>query len=130
MSPEYAVVVMMSNYFHDVATAMIMACAVGMWVILRKYEGRGSSGPLVFLMRLYRGMWALVIISWAWVVTAGLLRLATFRSYEWPIAMAKHQEAGLLLKYGIAVSMVAAGSYLWLRVTRRMKTLSASGLER
>lgn len=128
MSQAYAVVIMMSNYFHDVATAMIMACGVGMWVIIRKYEN-GGSGSLAFLLRLYRGMRAVVIFSWAWIVFAGLLRLATFSAYEWPIAMAKHQETGLLAKYGIALSMVAAGSYLWLRVTRKMKAVSAASPE-
>jgi len=33
MSPEFAVFLLMNNYFHDVATAMLLACAIVLWSI-------------------------------------------------------------------------------------------------
>jgi hypothetical protein len=33
MSQEFAVFLLMNNYFHDVATAMLMACAIVLWTL-------------------------------------------------------------------------------------------------
>jgi len=38
MSPELGVLIMMNNYFHDVATALLMASGYVIWVIVKKYD--------------------------------------------------------------------------------------------
>ena len=115
---------MMSNYFHDVATAMIMASSVAMWVILKRFENPDSPEATDFLFRLYHGISRMVIVSWIWIVTAGILRLATFSSYEWPTAIENHHEYGLMVKYGIALSMMAGGAAFWSKVMKRMKAVT------
>lgn len=125
MSQSYAVFIMMSNYFHDVATAMLMAASAALWLILKFYEKDAAGDSLVFLAKLHRGFSKLIIFSWVWIISAGLFRILTFRIYEWPNAVEKHQEYGLLVKYCIASAMMAGGAWLWSLVGRRMQALGA-----
>jgi hypothetical protein len=37
MSPLAGVAIMMNNYLHDVATALLAASAVALWVMLRHF---------------------------------------------------------------------------------------------
>ncbi len=124
MSHPLAVFIMMSNYFHDVATAMVMASSIALWVIMKFFEGSASPDAVDFLLRLYRGISKLVVFSWAWIFSAGLIRLFTFRIYEWPNAVAKNQEYGLMVKYCLALGMMAGGAWLWYVVAARMRALA------
>ena len=125
MSQPVAVFIMMSNYFHDVATAMIMASSVAMWVILKRYEKNGSPGSTALLLWVYKGISKVVIFSWVWILSAGLLRFLTFRTYEWPNAVEKHQEYGLMVKYVIALAMMVGGACLWMVLQKKMRALSS-----
>lgn len=118
MSQPFAVFILMSNYFHDVATAMLVACSFSLWVILEKY-GQQDETKRLFFARLYRAIRNVVIFSWIWIVSAGILRIATFRSFEWVNAVEKHHETALLVKYGIAAVMVFVGSYTWIVLRRK-----------
>jgi len=130
MSRSAAVFIMMSNYFHDVATAMIMASSVAMWVILKIYEDSTKPDDRAFLVHLYQDISKVVIVSWVWIVSAGLLRFITFNTYEWPNAVEKHQEHGLMVKYVIALAMMAGGAWLWVMVAKRMRALTAVSVKK
>lgn len=130
MSQPAAVFIMMSNYFHDVATAMIMASSVTMWVILKRYEKNGSPETTALLVGLYKGISKVVIFSWVWILSAGLLRFLTFRTYEWPNAVEKHQENGLMVKYVIALAMMVGGAYLWILLLKKIRSLTSLQQER
>lgn len=130
MSQPLAVFIMMSNYFHDVATAMIMASSVTMWVILSRYEKNSSPGSAALLVWLYKGISKVVIFSWVWILSAGALRFLTFRTYEWPNAVEKHQESALMVKYCIALAMMVGGAYLWLLLMKKMRALTSLHRER
>lgn len=119
MSEGYAVFLLMNNYFHDVATAMLLACSVVLWVMLKHLDGK-EGAMLHYIAALYRGITALFWFSVAWIVTSGYLRFATFRDFEWFNTTQKHFEAGLLVKYAIAVIMVVVGAVLWVRLSREM----------
>ncbi len=38
MSPALGVIIMMNNYFHDVATALLLAGGYVIWVIVKRYD--------------------------------------------------------------------------------------------
>ncbi len=129
MTPSAAVFVMMSNYFHDVATAMPVACSVTLWLIVRRYEESesGSASPVAGLRRFHSGLRTLMVFSWVWILSAGLLRLATFGSYEWPHALERNHGGGLLLKYAVAVAIMGLGTYVWIVVSRRAQQRGKAG---
>lgn len=120
MTPGWAAFVMMSNYFHDVATAMLVACSAALWIFLKRCEADGDGPAGKFLEAIYGRIAKVVVFSWAWIISAGVLRAATFSSYEWAEAVDKNQTAGLLVKYGIAAFMIAAGGLSWEVLRRRV----------
>jgi hypothetical protein len=121
MSPAYAVFLLMNNYFHDVATAMLLACSITLGVLL-KHLGSDQDAVLVrYAAALFRGITVLFWSSVAWIVASGIVRIATFRDFEWFNAAQKQFEAGLFVKYGIAVVMMVLGSILWTRASRVMR---------
>lgn len=127
MSQPLAVFILMSNYFHDVATAMLAACSFSLWVALTKYGMQEDRMNKEFFARLYKALRKVVIFSWVWIVAAGAIRMVTFRSFEWINAVEKHHEAALMVKYAVASVMIIAGAYSWTVLSRRAENLLMSG---
>lgn len=122
MSNSFATFVLMNNYFHDVATAMLLACSVVLWVMLKNLGGEQDGVLLRYAAALYRSVSAMFWFSVLWIIASGILRIATFRSFEWFNTTQKHFEAGLFVKYGIAAVMMVIGTLLWARLSRKMRS--------
>jgi hypothetical protein len=121
MTPGFATFILMNNYFHDVATAMLLACSIMLGVLL-KHLGTDQDDQLRrYAAALFRGITGLFWFSVLWIIASGIVRIATFRSFEWFNAAQKHFEPGLLFKYAIAVAMMVLGSVLWVRTSRVMR---------
>ena len=75
MSPAAGVAIMMNNYFHDVATALLAASSVALWVMLRRYEAgqRGADAARYFL-EIQGAMVKLARFSLAWIRPAPAIR--------------------------------------------------------
>jgi len=121
MTQGFATFVLMNNYFHDVATAMLLACGIMLWVMLKNLGNEQDGVLLRYAAELFRGVSALFWFSVLWIIASGIVRIATFRSFEWFNTTQKHFEAGLFVKYGIALVMMIAGSLLWIRLSRKMR---------
>lgn len=127
MSQPIAVFILMSNYFHDVATAMLVACSFSLWVALVKYGMQEDQMKKEFFARLYRAIRKVVIFSWVWIVAAGAIRIVTFRRFEWVNAVEKHHEAALMVKYAVAAVMIITGAYTWAVLSRKAENLLMPG---
>lgn len=122
MSPGFATFILMNNYFHDVATAMLLACGIVLGVMLKHLGEERDEAVMRYAAALFRGVTVLFRFSGLWIIASGMLRIATFRSFEWHNTVQKHFEAGLLVKYGIAAAMMIVGAFLWVKLSRRMKS--------
>jgi ABC-type dipeptide/oligopeptide/nickel transport system permease subunit len=122
MSPGFATFILMNNYFHDVATAMLLACGIVLGVMLKHLGEEHDEAVMRYAAALFRGVTVLFRFSALWIIASGMLRIATFRSFEWHNTTQKHFEAGLLVKYGIAAVMMIVGAFLWVKLSRRMKS--------
>jgi hypothetical protein len=121
MSPGFATFLLMNNYFHDVATAMLLACSVVLWVMLRHLGVKQDEVLMRYVTALFRGITAIFWFSVLWIIASGIVRIVTFREFEWFNTTQKHFEAGLFVKYGIAITMMVVGSFLWMRLSRAMR---------
>jgi|Deesub1362A_J573_1020465.scaffolds.fasta_scaffold11695_2 chromate transport protein ChrA len=124
MSPGFATFIMMNNYFHDVATAMIGASAIIMWLILRTYDKEGNTEDTEKILWLYKQMVRILKFSLIWLIVGAIPRALTFRTYEWANAVKKGQMEGLVVKHIIAFLMIIAGSVMWMVVVKKIKELS------
>ena len=71
-----AVLVMLNNYFHDLAVAFLFASTLLAHVVLRYWPGRPSQDVAKVLTRVAWG-------SLAWVLLGGIVRVIFYREYEW-----------------------------------------------
>ena len=121
MSQGIATFLLMNNYFHDVATAMLLACCVVLGVLLKHLGDEREAALTGYARSLYRGVSGMFWFSVVWIIVSGAVRFATFRDFEWHNTAQKHFEAGLMVKYAIAAVMMIIGAVLWKRLSRRMK---------
>lgn len=125
MSEPFAVFLLMNNYFHDVATAMLLACGIVMWALLKAGSSVSENGASAYASAMLRSVTRLVRFSVAWIVASGVIRIATIESFEWKNFTDKGLEAGLIAKYVIAVVMMAVGASVLYKQTGRMKNKSS-----
>lgn len=122
MSPLVAVCLMMNNYFHDVATAMLFACSATMLIFLKCTE-LSCSDSIGFIKTVYGRMSKVFLFSVIWIVAGGIIRFATVCSFEWKNAVLKGHTNGLIAKYVIAAIMLSTGVFLWGVVRKRLRVL-------
>jgi hypothetical protein len=120
ISPALGIAIMMNNYFHDVATALLFASAFALWVMLRTWERDGRPESARFFVAIHARMTRLVRFSLAWIVLGGIPRTIWYGEFEWANAAGRGQIAALIVKHVIAFGFVAGGAWLWLRLRRRV----------
>jgi hypothetical protein len=126
MSPAAGVALMMNNYFHDVATALLAASAVALFVMLRRYEA-GPRGPDAarYFLEIQRSMAKLARFSLAWIVLGGIPRTIWYGEFEWANAAGRAQVTALVVKHVIAFALVGVGVSFWLKLRRRVAAVRA-----
>ena len=113
------ILVIMNNYFHDVATAVLLGSAAIMWVLGRQAE-RGGPGDVAVLARFYPTLTRFAWGAVAWIVVGGIPRTIFFTRYEWDPAVIKGIVLALAIKHALMALAVVLGIVLWMRVKRRI----------
>src|SRR6266480_5713893 len=82
-SPGLGVAVMMNNYFHDVATALLAASAFALHAIVRVQAAMNTPVATLFFLKTYRILVKFFRFALWWIVIGGVPRTIFFRSFEW-----------------------------------------------
>lgn len=122
IGPGFGVFLLMNNYFHDVATALVAASGILLAVLVIKFESDASqtvtqSGE--YFERVYNGMKILGRFALAWVLIGGIPRTLYFRGFEWKNAVEHEQTPALIVKHVLALLFVAIGAFLWKKYSAR-----------
>ena len=113
-----AVVVMLNNYFHDLAVAFLFASTILAHVVLRYWPGRPSEQLATVLSRIAWG-------SLAWVLLGGVVRVIFYKEYEWLPKAGTAQVSALMAKHVVMVTLTVWGLIGVLRLKRRMQDSNA-----
>ena len=97
-----ALVVMLNNYFHDLAVAFVFAASLMAHLVLRYWEGKP---PPKLVQTLTRVAWGAL----AWVIVAGAIRSYFFREYEWFPKAGTAQQPVLMVKHVLLVALTIWG---------------------
>jgi hypothetical protein len=126
MSPTAGIALMMNNYLHDVATALLAASAFALWVLLRRYEA-GERGPDAarYFLEIQRAMVKLARFSLAWIIVGGIPRTIWYVEFEWANAAGRGQVAALAVKHVVAFALVGFGVAFWRRLKARVKAVES-----
>jgi hypothetical protein len=121
MTPLFALALMMNNYLHDVATALLAASACALVVLLRRYEA-GARGPDAarYFLEIAERMTKLARFSLGWIVVGGIPRTIWYGEFEWASAAGRGQVVALIVKHVVALAFVIAGVVFWRRLKRQV----------
>ena len=123
MSETLGVVIMMNNYFHDVATALLMGSGVALLMMLRHHELGASEASDQLFLRLHRSMSRLAKLAVIWIVLGGIPRTIYYERFEWSHWAGKSQVPALMVKHVLFFLLLGAGSYLWWNLSQRAKAI-------
>ncbi|MDH3891913.1 MAG: hypothetical protein OEV49_12590 [candidate division Zixibacteria bacterium] len=107
MSSAFGVILMVLNYFHDLAVAVLLVSIVTT-NILGRYLDR-SATPASLPKHLFAGLLRVSWIALAYIIAGGALRAAYFMEFEWNPAVGKGQVVALVVKHVILITMTIIG---------------------
>jgi membrane protease YdiL (CAAX protease family) len=110
-----AIFVMLNNYLHDVATALLLCSAlIIFWLAKENKKDK-------IVVNIYKKMRKLAIISFVWIIIGGFIRAIFYKNYEWSDAVGKGQVSILILKHIIIFTFVILGIVFWIKLEKKFK---------
>ncbi|HEY6871680.1 MAG TPA: hypothetical protein VI298_03015 [Geobacteraceae bacterium] len=125
-SPGLGVAVMMNNYFHDVATALMVGSAFALHAIVRVQASMNTPEATVFFLKAHRQMVKLFRFALWWIIIGGVPRTIFYTSFEWANAADKLQVPALMVKHVLMAAAVIWGVYAWRNLKRKVALLEQS----
>jgi len=125
-SPTLGVAVMMNNYFHDVATALLAGSGFTMHAIVRVQAEMNSPAATLFFLKTYRKMVKFFRFALWWIIIGGVPRTIFYASFEWNHFADKQQIPALMVKHVLMAAAVIWGIGAWRRLKRKVAQLSES----
>lgn len=126
LTPLAKVLIIMNNYFHDVATAMLLSSALILWLLGRRAIAGGEEGRRWFA-DAYRVLTRVAIFSIVWIVVGGIPRTIFFQDVEWNMAdpSNKYLFTALMVKHAFMWLAVGLGVWLWARMRAVARGIAA-----
>jgi len=122
-----AMLVILNNYFHDVATATLLSSAVILFVLGNQAKKWGEPERLA-LARSYKPLTVFARVALAWIIIGGVFRTIFFYRAEFIPAATKNIVPDLAVKHVVLVSAVVIGAIMWVRLGKIAKeTLAKAG---
>ncbi len=123
MSETSGVILMMNNYFHDVATALLLASGIAIWVIYKKFDDSDEPEVRAYFLRLYDSLTFLAKLSLIWIILGGIPRTYFYTEFEWSHYAGKIQIPALIVKHILAFVFVCVGTHLWIKIRKIAREL-------
>jgi len=117
------ILIVMNNYFHDVATATLLAATVIMYALSKQAEREGAAASATlsgFYRTLTRFVWGALI----WIVIGGIPRVIFFKTHEFIPARVNGLLVALGVKHVLMFTAVVVGTLLWRSVRRKIEAAS------
>ncbi|BCS52109.1 hypothetical protein [Geobacter sp. SVR] len=125
-SPGLGVAVMMNNYFHDVATALMIGSACALHAIIRIQTSMNTPIGTLFFLKTYKQMVKLFRFSFWWIIIGGVPRTIFYASFEWNHFADKQQVPALMVKHILMAAAVIYGIIAWRRLKVKVAVLQES----
>ena len=126
IGPGLGVVIMMNNYFHDMATGLLVGSGFALHAILRIQTSMNTPQATLFFLKTNSHMKKLFKFALWWVVLGGVPRTIFYTSFEWANAADKLQIPALAVKHVMMFAAVVWGIYAWRRMQAKVAVLRES----
>lgn len=121
--------VMMNNYFHDVATALLLVASLLMMFLIREVEKHGNREVKRLFVDLYPKMSHIIGGTIVFIVMAGIVRTFTYSEYEWANAVGNEQVPAIIVKHVLIVIFLIVGLRGWIKVHKSAKHMREELIE-
>ena len=119
---NFAVVIMLSNYFHDLSVAMLASNIIVVYLFARYLETYPDRSAAV--SNIFKKLSVVTYWSLGYVLAGGAFRAYYFMEFEWNPAVGRGQVAALVLKHVIMVGLTVFGVISHMRYVRRYRNES------
>ena len=126
VSPALGVVIMMNNYFHDVATGLMVASGVALYFIMKSYDDNADLMTARYFMRVYKTMTRVAKFSFWWIIIAGFPRTYYYKSFEWANDVAGLQVPAIIIKHVVVVVALGTAIFIWHKYHGRVRLVRQS----
>jgi hypothetical protein len=123
IGPGLGIAIMMNNYFHDMATGLLVGSGFALHAILRIQGTMNTPESTLFFLKTNRHMVKLFKFALWWVVLGGIPRTIFYTSFEWANAAGNHQIAALGVKHVMMFTVVVWGIIAWRRMQKQVAIL-------
>ncbi len=123
VDPRLGILIMMNNYFHDVATAMLLATAASLFVLYRLQEKHADRSASLLFLDASRWLQRIAVASLVWIIVGGIPRAVYYTRFEWANAAGKGQVPALVAKHVMVLVVLVAGSVGWWKLRRRLRSV-------
>lgn len=122
-SQSTAVLLVLNNYVHDVATGLLLISALWLGWTARDMGPTPSAELLGVFRRSYRRCLRFAVGSVCVILATGVVRTVHFMEFEWFPALGKSLVPVLVLKHALIFAMLGSGVYAWWILRRRLTAL-------
>ena len=126
IGPGLGVAIMMNNYFHDMATGLMVGSGFALHAIMRIQASMNSAEATLFFLKTNHHMKKLFKFALWWVVLGGVPRTIFYTSFEWANAADKLQIPALAVKHVMMFTAVVWGIVAWRRMQKKVDLLKQS----
>jgi len=116
ITPGLGGALMMNKYFHDVATALLMASAFVLHVIVRIQAAMDTPVATLFFLKMHKQLVRFFRFSLWWIIIGGIPRTIFYTSFEWNHFADKLQVPALMVKHILMAAAVIYGIRAWRRL--------------
>lgn len=126
IGPGLGVAIMMNNYFHDMATGLLVGSGFALHAIIRIQASMNTTEATLFFLKTNRQMVKLFKFALWWVILGGIPRTIFYTSFEWANAADKLQIPALAVKHVMMFAAVVWGIVAWRRMQKKVELLKGS----
>ncbi len=112
-----AIFIMISNYFHDLAVALLASNILVIYFLGRYLDKNGVKEKII--PALFNKLSVVSYIVLGYILLGGALRAYFFMEYEWNPAVGKGQITALVIKHIILFLVTAYGIAVHLKYVRK-----------
>lgn len=111
------ILIMLNNYFHDLAAAVLVVSAITLFAFARAAQAPqdASQGVARYFLSAYARLRFLIVVSLLWILAGGVVRTWAYRQYEWLPAAGRGQVPALVVKHVLILAAVVIGIRFWRR---------------
>ena len=117
------ILVMMNNYFHDLAAGIVFVTGITMYVMVQKAIENDTQAAKEIVLGVYPKLVHIVGGAIIFMLFAGVIRTFTYKEFEWANAVGNSQVPAIIVKHIILGGIFFYGIALWIKAHKKIKLM-------